>query len=80
MKVYSLVKKRVKILEEFVKRNVISVTVVRRDIYCITENSKVYKERRMPYYLVPKITCYYKVKQFHFLEHGKSKTMKKCAF
>lgn len=40
--------------------------MVRRDIHCIIENSEVYREGRMPYYLVPKITHYYKVKQFHF--------------
>lgn len=51
--------------------------MVRRDIYCTTENSKVYKEGRMPYYLVPKIT-HYKVKQFHFWIMETSRLWKMC--
>ena len=34
---------------EFGRRNLISVTVVRRDIYCMIENPKVHKEGKMPY-------------------------------
>lgn len=59
-------KKEGKIIEEFGKRNVISITVVRRDIHRITENSKVHRAGRMPYCLVPKITHYYKVKRLGF--------------
>lgn len=57
-------------LEEFGNRNVISVIVVRRDIHCIIKNSKAHREGRMPWYLVPKITHYCKVKQFHFWSMG----------
>lgn len=51
-----------KVLEEFGKRNIILLIVVRRDIHYIIENSKVYREGRMPYCLVPKITHYCKEK------------------
>jgi hypothetical protein len=40
--------------------------VVRRDIHCISKNSKVYWESQIPYYLVPKMIYYYTVKQIHY--------------